>query len=309
MTEACLHSSWPCWTPGSPACCHTSTEQRSHHLHHRHNAAGAAWPAQGGKLYVMPAVRDEHKLQATFQLPCLNKLYGCGSACCCGAPLALTMLSQGARLRTACQAALSPAAGMSCACSPPTLTTTTTHPLPQPHTHTTLSGAGKRRRSICRTWWGMRARAPCSRRLRLAAGPRSCARACPTSPPPPGSLTSPSHSRRLAWLRGWVGGEAAGWCRAVGRQLNGVETKQGSSLVVDGGTIGCGMPALAPVPVFDGRLACRAARARRLRAGLCAPAFRVLEYAAPSGAAAVGVRGDGGDCGHEVQVGRAMLCG
>ena len=31
---------------------------------------------QGGRLFIMPAVREEHKLQATFQLPCLNKLYG-----------------------------------------------------------------------------------------------------------------------------------------------------------------------------------------------------------------------------------------
>jgi hypothetical protein len=34
---------------------------------------------------VMPAVRDEHKLQATFQLPCLNKLYRYYTP---GAPLA-----------------------------------------------------------------------------------------------------------------------------------------------------------------------------------------------------------------------------
>ncbi len=36
---------------------------------------GVAAAPQGGRLYVMPSVRDEHKLQATFQLPCLNKLY------------------------------------------------------------------------------------------------------------------------------------------------------------------------------------------------------------------------------------------
>lgn len=36
---------------------------------------GAGFPFKGGRLYVLPSVRDEHKLQITFQLPCLNKLY------------------------------------------------------------------------------------------------------------------------------------------------------------------------------------------------------------------------------------------
>ncbi|GAB4823775.1 hypothetical protein N2152v2_010821 [Parachlorella kessleri] len=37
---------------------------------------GAGFPFEGGRLFILPAVREEHKLQATFQLPCLNKLYG-----------------------------------------------------------------------------------------------------------------------------------------------------------------------------------------------------------------------------------------
>ncbi|KAL4440115.1 hypothetical protein ABPG75_003116 [Micractinium tetrahymenae] len=32
-------------------------------------------PYEGGRLYVLPAVRDEHRLTATFQLPCLNGKY------------------------------------------------------------------------------------------------------------------------------------------------------------------------------------------------------------------------------------------
>lgn len=34
-------------------------------------------PYEGGRLYVLPAVRDEHRLTATFQLPCLNGKYRC----------------------------------------------------------------------------------------------------------------------------------------------------------------------------------------------------------------------------------------
>jgi hypothetical protein len=42
---------------------------------------GAAGPPfDGGRLYVLPAVRDEHRLTATFQLPCLNGKYRCAGS-------------------------------------------------------------------------------------------------------------------------------------------------------------------------------------------------------------------------------------
>lgn len=39
---------------------------------------GAGLPYEGGRLYLLPAVRDEHRLTASFQLPCLNGMYRCG---------------------------------------------------------------------------------------------------------------------------------------------------------------------------------------------------------------------------------------
>ena len=41
---------------------------------------GAGPPFEGGRLYLLPAVRDEHRLTAAFQLPCLNGKYRCGRA-------------------------------------------------------------------------------------------------------------------------------------------------------------------------------------------------------------------------------------
>ena len=35
----------------------------------------AGFPYEGGRLYLLPAVRDEHRLTASFQLPCLDGQY------------------------------------------------------------------------------------------------------------------------------------------------------------------------------------------------------------------------------------------
>ena len=35
----------------------------------------AGLPYEGGRLYLLPAVRDEHRLTASFQLPCLEGQY------------------------------------------------------------------------------------------------------------------------------------------------------------------------------------------------------------------------------------------
>lgn len=35
----------------------------------------AGFPYEGGRLYVLPAVRDEHRLTSAFQLPCLAPQY------------------------------------------------------------------------------------------------------------------------------------------------------------------------------------------------------------------------------------------
>ena len=35
----------------------------------------AGMPFQGGRFYLLPAVRDDHRLTVTFQLPCLNGKY------------------------------------------------------------------------------------------------------------------------------------------------------------------------------------------------------------------------------------------
>jgi hypothetical protein len=50
----------------------------------------AGMPFQGGRFYLLPAVRDDHRLTVTFQLPCLNGKYrwagwlgGC-AGCECG---------------------------------------------------------------------------------------------------------------------------------------------------------------------------------------------------------------------------------
>ena len=38
----------------------------------------AGFPYEGGRLYLLPAVRDEHRLTASFQLPCMDGKYRCG---------------------------------------------------------------------------------------------------------------------------------------------------------------------------------------------------------------------------------------
>ena len=39
-------------------------------------------PFVGGRLLLLPSVRDEHRLNITFQLPCLTKLYRCVAGAC-----------------------------------------------------------------------------------------------------------------------------------------------------------------------------------------------------------------------------------
>lgn len=41
----------------------------------RPSYAAEGFPLLGGRLYILPAVREEHRLEATFQLPCMTGQY------------------------------------------------------------------------------------------------------------------------------------------------------------------------------------------------------------------------------------------